>query len=166
MVRAAGCCRVACDLRVVLANVIVNARPWDRKSPGRAFLVFSCERTRHTDAMTQDAQGMSAMRARTSWLMAQTGAQWILNTAQAARCCHLAGAKTTISLLIGGSQDVTVSWPGAGFPSDVYDVEPIALAAGIATIDVISQTATDVTVRVSAGLALGVGAAFLAHGHC
>lgn len=130
---------------------VIGARPYaDRVSDARGDVLWTnaqaCALWRAAAQETSDAQASAILS-----LMA--------------RCTYVAQAATGIALIIGGSTDVTVAWPAPGFPTDVYavDILPLALV-GKATAAVIAQTAADVTVRVTAGLALALGTQFLVVG--
>jgi hypothetical protein len=79
------------------------------------------------------------------------------------------GTATTPALLLGGSADVPIEW-SAPMPSTNYHVS-IAPATGLigkATIVVKngSQTTTGITVTVTAGLAVSLGAEIVAIAAC
>lgn len=84
---------------------------------------------------------------------------------QAARRCILAQGAATALVALGGTRPETVTWPNGGFPTDQYTVEPIGLTIGAANIVVLSQTATTVTVQLTAVAAIALGTPFLVHGH-
>lgn len=107
---------------------------------------------------------VSTLRARIGWLMDRVGQLARDLITEQNRTSHLVGGKTDISLIVGGTDDVTVTWPGGGFPTDQYVAEGVPISTGITAITIVSQTATTVTVRVTAGLALGLGAPFVVYG--
>ena len=89
-------------------------------------------------------------------------------TANRAACALVQGT-VDLAILLGGSRDVPIAWP-APFHGPDYrvDLVPISGMVGRGTLSVVdgSQTAAGVTVRVTAGLAIAVGAQFLAHASC
>lgn len=80
-----------------------------------------------------------------------------------ARQCRLAGAATSVVLLIGGTDDVMITW-STPMPADEYDVDLIPMGlVGKAGLAVISQDTAAATVRVTATVLLAAGTQFLAH---
>lgn len=78
---------------------------------------------------------------------------------------RLAGGATGLAIIVGGSQDVALTW-AAPFPDGVgyvVDVVPMGLL-GKATTDVVAQDEAGCTVRVTAGLLVAAGTQFLAYG--
>lgn len=78
------------------------------------------------------------------------------------RCTHLASAATGVAIIIGGTADLTVTWT-TPFPSATYRTEVIPLFSG-GTVAVISQDANGCTVRITASLAIAIGARVLVLG--
>lgn len=79
------------------------------------------------------------------------------------------GTATTPALLLGGSADVPIVW-SSPMPSSTYHVS-IAPATGlIGKADIVlksgSQTASGITVTVTAGLAVSLGAEIVAIAAC
>lgn len=81
-----------------------------------------------------------------------------------------------LAISLGGSSDVVVSWPpnpdGSDRFSDEagnvldYDVDVAATGLiGKGTVTVLSQTASTVTVRITATVLIALGAQFLLYGH-
>lgn len=82
--------------------------------------------------------------------------------------CALASGELTTILALGASRDFVIVWPSP-MPTASYTVDLVKgsgmLAVGAATVAVVAQDEAGVTVRVTALVALAVGAQFLAHGH-
>jgi hypothetical protein len=80
---------------------------------------------------------------------------------------HMAvGATTGVAIIIGGSQDVTVNWPGNGFMRTDYEVDIIPTGLlGKGSWSVIAQDESTVTVRVTATVLITIGTQFLVYGY-
>lgn len=74
---------------------------------------------------------------------------------------RLAGGTLLALLGLGLSVDITITWP-TPMPVDVYAVDVIPLALlGKATAVPLTQTAADVTIRVTASVLVAAGSQFL-----
>lgn len=84
--------------------------------------------------------------------------------------CALTQVSMGVAILLGNSQDVQITWPRAFKTKDyAVDLIPLTGMVGRGTLAVLedaSKTTTACTVRVTAGLAISLGAQFLAHASC
>lgn len=117
-------------------------------------------------ASTQSVTTLARLMRQQQQQMATADA--IQHAAAVAMSCarsHMAVGVTTALLVIGTSQDITVTWPGNAFVNDQYEVDiiPTGNPTGAACTK-LSQTANTVTVRVTATALLAIGTQFLVYG--
>lgn len=91
------------------------------------------------------------------------GMTWV-NTKCDTRVEHLQSCRLTAVILLGGTVDRTITWQVA-FPNTAYDVEvTLGDLEGQATVAELSRTAASITVRVTAAVAVALGAVFFVRG--
>lgn len=84
--------------------------------------------------------------------------------------CHLALARTTVLIGVGGTSPVTVLWPGDAFADAGGNLIPYGveiLPTGLVTLGTateLSHDALSVTVNVTATVLIAVGTQFIVHG--
>lgn len=90
-----------------------------------------------------------------------------LSTVSGQRTIRVGVGATPGALLIGASADVTVTW-SSPFPHATYfaDVSGLATLLGGGTCTIQSKTASNIVVRVTAGIALAAGVQFVVIAMC